>query len=272
MDLNLLNNTMPWDWPGEAAEFLMGIIKDKQAAEADRCAAVSLASEPVVAGDDVAAVLLQVVGAVDESETLRSRAAIALGPGLEEADLMGFDGYTEDDDQVSEKMVEKIQKTLQQLFHDAGTPEEVRRNILEGSVRASRDWHVGAVRSAYVSDDELWRLTAVFCMQFIRGFDEQILEALESDDDRVHYHAISAAGNWEVAGAWRHIEALVTAGDTDKETLLAAIEAVVSLRPGQAALVLGDLLDSDDQDIVDAVYEALNMAEGLSELEDFDDE
>jgi hypothetical protein len=270
LDLTLLKNTLPWEWPPEAGEVLVGIIKDKQAAEADRRMAVDLAGDPVVAGDDIAAVLLQVVGAADETEAIRGDAAIALGPGLEEADLMGFDGFGDEEDQISEKMIEKIQLSFEKLFHDAETPEVVRRNILEASVRAPRDWHAGAVRSAYIADDELWRLTAVFCMQFIRGFDRQILEALASDDDLVHYHAVNAAGNWEVAGAWRHIKELVTAGDTDKALLLAAIDAIVSLRPEEASLVLGDFLDSDDQDIVDAVYEALSMADGLSELEDFD--
>ena len=32
---------------------------------------------------------------------------------------------------------------------------------------------VGAVRAAYAGDDE-WKLTAVFCMQFIRGFDQHV--------------------------------------------------------------------------------------------------
>ena len=267
MDLHLLKDTVPWEWPDESGQMLMGIIRDRQAPETDRVLAVNLAGDPVVSGDDVAGVLLQVVGAADESETMRGGAAISLGTGLEEAELMGFDVFGDEEDQISEKMVEKIQQTFKNLFHDADAPEAVRRNILEASVRAPRDWHAGAVRGAYMADDERWRLTAVFCMQYIRGFDKQILEALESDDPLVHYHAVTAAGNWAVAGAWRHIEALITADNTDKELLLTAIEAAVNLHPGEAALIFGDLLDSDDQDIVDAAFEALSMAEGLADLE-----
>jgi hypothetical protein len=52
--------------------------------------------------------------------------------------------------------------------------------VLEASVRAPQDWHLDAIREAYSSTDEAWSLTAVFCMRFVRGFNEQILEALES--------------------------------------------------------------------------------------------
>ena len=61
----------------------------------------------------------------------------------------------------------------------------------------------------------------------------------------------------------------VTSGETDKPLLLAAIEAVASIRPREAAAILRDLSDSDDDDdVVDAVLEATAMCEGLSEEDD----
>jgi hypothetical protein len=45
-------------------------------------------------------------------------------------------------------------------------------------VRAPQDWHENAVGSAYASGDDTWKLTAVFCMRFVRGFDGQIVEEL----------------------------------------------------------------------------------------------
>ena len=50
--------------------------------------------------------------------------------------------------------------------------------------------------------------------------------------------------------------------------LLAAIEAVAGIRPHEAAGILHDLTDSDDEDIVNAVFEAAAMAEGLSGEDD----
>ncbi|MBI2467284.1 MAG: hypothetical protein HYV62_05640, partial [Candidatus Rokubacteria bacterium] len=128
---------------------------------------------------------------------------------------------------------------------------------------------------AYGSDDALWSLTAVFCMRFVRGFDAQILEAINSRNPDLRYEAVLAAGNWELDAAWPHVAVLVTSAKTEKSLLLAAIDAVASIRPHEAPELLADLADSDDEDIADAVHEALAMAEGRSgedENDDLDDD
>jgi hypothetical protein len=100
---------------------------------------------------------------------------------------------------------------------------------------------------------------------------------LNSTNPDIHYEAVLAAGNWEVGAAWPHVAALVTSGETEKPLLLAAIDAVASIRPQEASEILDDLADSDDEDIVAAVREAMAMAEGASgddqdaELNDEDD-
>ena len=83
------------------------------------------------------------------------------------------------------------------------------------------------------------------------------------------------AGNWGVDAAWPPIAVLVTSRKTPKHLLLAAIEAAAGIRPHEALELLYDLADSDDEDIADAVREAMAMAEGQSgdddELDDDDD-
>lgn len=70
-----------------------------------------------------------------------------------------------------------------------------------------------------------------------------------------------------------HVAALVTSRETDKPLLLAAIDAVASIRPHEAAELLDDLDDSDDEDIVAAVEDAMAMAEGAYGADDdFDDD
>jgi hypothetical protein len=184
--------------------------------------------------------------------------------------MMGFEDP--DDIIISEKTFTKIQEMLQKLFVDTDIPTDVRRRILEASVRAPQEWHGENVRAAFSSDEETWRLTAVFCMQFIRGFDDQILEALNDRNADIHYHAVCAAGNWAVDVAWPQIRALVDGDVSDKPLLLAAIDAVVNIRPQEAAEVLGDFINDDDQEVVDAVYEALAMAEALNEIDDEDED
>jgi HEAT repeat protein len=107
-------------------------------------------------------------------------------------------------------------------------------------------------------------------MRFVRCFDEQILEALNAENQDIHYEAVCAAGNWQVDTAWPHIAALITAEDTEKNLLLAAIEAVTGIRPREAEEILIDLIESEDEDIAEAASEA--MAGAFFDDQDEDDE
>jgi uncharacterized protein (UPF0147 family) len=222
-----------------------------------------------VVNDELVEALLAILRKNQESKQVRARAAISLGPILEYADTEGFDDAG--DVPISKRTFQGIQESLHQLYSDAHTPKEVRRRILEASVRAPREWHENAVRSAYSSGDDLWKLTAVFCMRFVRGFDELIIEELDNKNPDIHLEAVLAAGSWGVEGAWPHIAALIHSRRTPKPLLLAAIGAVPSILPQEASEVLSRLIESDDEDIVEAVHEALAMAEEPSE-EDEDDE
>jgi hypothetical protein len=269
MDLKTLQDTPPWEWPEDAGKMILKILRDDKADAADRVLAAELAGDFTVISDDLSDALLAVLCSGDEPEKLRGRAAISLGPALEYADTEGFE--EPDDLPISEETFGRIQESLRKLYWDAGAPKEVRRRVLEASVRAPQDWHEGAIRAAYSSHDQDWNLTAVFCMRFVRGFDGQILESLDSVDPDIQYEAVCAAGNWGVAMAWPHIAALVASEETEKSLLLAAIDAVAGIRPEEASQILADLTESADEDIADAAHEAIAFAGGLSE-DEFDDE
>ena len=272
MNLTILKDTPPWEWPEGTAATLLDILRGGRRSASDLLLAAELAGDFTVINAELVDALLSIRRSGDKPEAVRGRAAISLGPVLENADTMGFEDA--DDLPITERSFHRIQESLHKLYMDADVPKEVRRRILEASVRAPQDWHPHAIRAAYASDDEVWRLTAVFCMQFVRGFDEQILEALDSRNPDIQYEAVVAAGNWEVDAAWPHVAALVTSMETEKPLFLAAIAAAASIRPQEAFVLLDDLADSDDEDIADAVHEALAMAEGHSvddELDDDDD-
>jgi hypothetical protein len=265
-----LKDTPAWAWPEEAGRLLLGILRDNRAKESDRLVAAELAGEFTVLDDEIADALLDIVRGSKETEELRGTAAISLGPALEQADTI--DVGDSDEALISEQTFRRIQRELRELFHDTSVPKDVRRKVLEASVRSPEEWHEEAIRLAYASSDEAWRLTAVFCMRFVGGFDDRILEALKSGQPEIHYQAVCAAGNWEVDAAWAHVAALVTADRTDKPLRLAAIEAAASIRPQEAVKILGPLTESDDVDIVDAALEALAMAEAIEEQEEDDDD
>jgi len=269
MNLEILKEIPPWEWPEDSDELLLGILSNALADDAERLLAVELAGELTVIDDQLVERLLAILRNSAESDKLRGRAAISLGAVLEYMDLE--DPEDLDDAPISGKSFRRIREQLATLYRDPKVPEAVRRRILESSVRAPQRWHRGAIHAAYASDNERWKLTGVFGMRFVPGFDDQILEALGSKNRSICVEALWAAGNWGIDAAWPYVTKLVRSPTTDKPRRLAAIDAVAGIRPHEAANVLGDLLDSDDEDIVEAVYEALAMAEERSEDDAEDD-
>jgi hypothetical protein len=266
MNLTTLRDTPPWDWPADAASHLLDALRDDHTKEADRLLAAELASDFVVVNDDLVAALLSILHDSLASEALRGQAAISLGPALESADTDGFDGPS--DAPIGERTFRRMQESLHALYGDGTVPDGVRRRVLEAAVRAPQDWHAGAIHAAYTSDDQDWKLTAVFSMTWVAGFEEQILEALKSPNNELRLHAVRAAGNWEIDAAWSDVKALVTSSHTDNALLLCAIEALASIRPDEAPLILADLTDSPDEDIAEAAHEAIAMAEARSAPEE----
>jgi hypothetical protein len=265
MKLVTLAAIPPWEWPEGTDSKLVEVLQDDQATEADRLLAAELAGEISVTGDAVVEALLSTVGNPKRSDKERAKAAISLGPVLDEADIEGFAG--DGDPPISERTFDRALASLRALYLDKVLGTELRRRILEASVRAPRDWHVEAIRDAYASSENDWKLTAVFCMRFVAGFEKAIVEALDSDDPEIRREAVLAAGNWEVKAAWERIAGLLTSPGTEKPLLLAAIEAAVALRPREASELLDGLRTSDDEEIVEAIEEALAMG-GASSGED----
>ncbi len=272
MDLRTLKEKPPWDWPEGTDKRLLEILTDDRADGSDRLLAAEFAGDFTMVNDELVSALLSILQNNVEPEKLRALAVISLGPAIEHADTNGFEDP--DDILITEQTFLKIQRLLPKLYTNTYIPKELRRRILEASVRAPQDWHWDAIRSAYSCDDKAWNLTAVFAMRWIRGFDDQILEALESNDENVHYQAVCAAGGWEIDAAWSHVSGLLNPEGTEKELLLAAIDAAAAIRPQEAGMILVDLTHSEDEDIVEAAHEAMAMAEGLleEELDEYEDE
>jgi hypothetical protein len=266
MDIKILLDTPPWDWQKDAGRMFRKILIDQRADESDRLVAAELAGDYTVINDDLAETLLTVVRSAGEPDQLRAKAAISLGPALEQAERDGFEDP--DDVPITERTFRNIQDSIEKIYLDNSTPKEVRRRILEASVRAPESWHQDAIRYAYSSGDKEWMMTAVFSMRWVRGFDDQILVALKSADPEIQYEAVKAAGNWELDTAWSHMVELVNDARTPKPLLLAAIGAVGSIRPGEARNILVDLADSEDEEIAEAADEAMMEAEVASDEED----
>ena len=82
---------------------------------------------------------------------------------------------------------------------------------------------------------------------------------------RILREAVISAGEREIDAAWPRVTALLDPSKTEKSLLLAAIDAVASIRPHLAPRVLNDLGGSEDDEIATAVYDALAMQEAIRE-------
>ena len=257
MSFHHLRDMPSWEWPENAPDLLLTGLLDPRTSDVDLQLATSLASELLVMDDRLADALLHLVQSPGRSDDARGAAAIALGPVLEDADTAGFD----DPEAVAISLAKfrEIQAELNALYSDPGVPPAVRRRVLEASVRAPESWHRKAVRDAYASADRSERITAVFCMGYLQGFEEQILEALESGDPDVVLEAVRAAGAWDIRAAWPRVSELLTKPGVDKHLLLAAIESTATIRPEEVHL-LDRLRSHPDPEIAEAVEDAQSAA------------
>lgn len=278
-DFELLRTLPPWEYPPDAGLVICKVMTDKSSPLPDRVEAAQMAGEFTVINDDVAENLLQIVGDRTEDADLRSAAAIAFGPALEEASTNDPD---EDEDMfgdpqaVTWPFIHKILAKLKELHHDPAEPELVRRRALEAAVRFPEDWHVLAIAAAAEQPGNQWRQTAAFCMRYCRGFEKEILDYMKDSDAMVRMHAVQASGEWNIKEAWPEIEKILRregpqTGD-EKSILLAAIEASASVNPEEAGEVLDDWLHCEDEQIADAASEALEAAESGIWVDSDDDD
>ncbi len=139
MDLKTVKDTPPWEWPEGAGKMFLGVLRDDQADESNHLLAAELAGDFTVINDVLVDALLSFLRSGAESEELHCKAVISLGPALEHADTDGFDDP--DDVPITEQTFHLIQESLRKLYMDAYVPKNVRRRILEASVRAPQVTH-----------------------------------------------------------------------------------------------------------------------------------
>lgn len=273
-DLRTLESIRPDDWSTEsserAREILLDVLVDEHAMESDLYSAGTVLSHFPRVDDRWAENLLSVVRDRDMSCEARVRATIPLGPVLAAANAEGFDddGYAP----VAGAVYYSMQSALYDVYADTSTPDIVRRRALEAFAHAPELRLEHAVRAAYASNDDDWRVTALRCMFHHDGFEKEILESLHSESLDIRSEAIRAAGPCGLQEAWPYIRAVMNEpARAYKPLLLAAIESSGHIRPEEARPLLDDLVSSDDVDIARAAEQSLGFVLWALVKYDFDD-
>ena len=231
--------------------------------------------------DEIAQAFLD-VAASDADERVRADVIIGLGPGLEEAS----DDYLDDDSAflldpelgppISREMYETIVREIRGIYEDEAQPKLVRRRAFEVLVRDPQPWLTPEIRRRFASEDPEWKVTAVFGMGYIAGFDREIVEVVQTGKGKLLFEAVRAAGGMEVTAAGKFIRELVTSQTTERDLRLVAIDALPNV-DRDSFEILDRLARSDDEDIAaaaEAALEELLLAESIDDEddEDFDDE
>lgn len=231
--------------------------------------------------DEIARALLDVASS-DAAEDVREDVIVGLGPVLEEA---GDDYFDDDFDldpelgpAVSREMYETIGSELRAIYENESQPKLLRRRAFEVLTRDPQPWLPDAIREHFASEDPEWKMTAIFGMGHVAGFEKEIAGLVGSLTGPLLTEAVVAAGRMEVTAAAKRIRELATSNATERILRLAAIEALPFVDDDVDEL-LHDLADSEDDQIAmvaDAALEELMLAGTIDDDEfgddDFDDE
>ncbi len=254
MSLEALKNSEPWDWPASADQVILKALQDTASSPEDRALAAEFGGDPTVVNVELIEAMLQIIQSHDETENLRLTCIMALGPVLELLDMGDLDDQNE-----LRRQALLLPEILHTLHTDKNEPTILRRRALETSVRYDQDWHAGAIAVALEDSDTAWHRTAVFAMRFVSGFEKQIMEALGSDDPDTEFQAVCAADVWQLEPAWSHVLDLVRNHETEKYLRMAALEAMASINPDEAAGIIAELGEFADEETNDLAEEILGM-------------
>ena len=259
----------PWDVSQEerrrTATKLLEVLRNGQADDSARIAAAKELGGLQCMDDEIADTLLDIARANDQPEQLRKELIELLVPEFIYIAATTCD--KPEDHPFSGAMLTRIQSTLREIHFDKAAPVALRRNALRTAVYLPQEWQRQAIQEAYSRSEGTWKELAMFCMRFHPGFEEAIIEALDSPNREVRYQAIYAAGDTSVKAAWSHIVALIASKETSRRDRVAAIDAVSSIFPEKAREVLGELLNSKDADISEAAWDEVFLADALLEAE-----
>jgi HEAT repeat protein len=223
--------------------------------------------------DEIAQALLDIAES-DAAEDVRDDAIIALGPVIEECgmdyhDEADFDFDPELGPPVSRETFASIVRRIRGLYDDEAQPKVIRRRAFEVLVRDPLPWLSQEIRDRFASADSDWRLTAVFAMGYVTGFETTIAETVSTAKGLLLLEAVRAAANMEVSAAASRIHELATSRAADLILRLAAIEALPHVDPG-CIDVLEDLTRSEDREIAEAAEYAVEELIMFANIEDDD--
>lgn len=267
--LRALEEVDAYEWPAESAGVILEALLGTD--EEERHTALGLAGDLVVMNDPIATALLAILADRQAAPDDRGRAAIALGPALEECQLADWDDVS-DVPVISRSLFVTARAALRDAWADTENPTIVRRQALEAAVRAPDEWQRVALTEAFRTGDRDWRLCGLFCAGYVSGFEMQVFAALEDEDEGIVMQAVLAAGDAQLSLAGPNLLALADAEATPRALREAAIDALGHVDVPGRQRVLSQLVSGNDPGLSDLASFALSEMHGFEDVETWENE
>ncbi|MBZ0298256.1 MAG: HEAT repeat domain-containing protein [Anaerolineae bacterium] len=199
----------------------------------------------------------------DESIQVRATAIEALGRFI----LLGELGDLPEIETI------RAQDAAVNLLTNLDEDVDVRRRALEAIANCGHEIVNEAIDEAYTSDDPRMQASALYAMGRTcdNRWDEIVLREIDHIDPAIRYEAARASGELEIEEAVPHLARLVQGHD--REIKEVAIWSLGEIGGSYALKILGALADEaeqDDDDLLEAIEEALGNASLAGRDFDFD--
>jgi hypothetical protein len=263
-ELDALLSSPSYTWPASAA----GVVERAlDSADPDTLMrSLGIAGDLSVMNQRIATRLLAII-ASSRSVAERVAAVLAFSPALEQAFEVGldhsFDGSF-DEPALTPALFDQIRATLGTLYHDLAQPDELRRACLESSIHAGDSWHWEAVSQAFGRSEPEWQATAIHCMGRLHGFEEELVGALASPDQRLQCEAVRSVARRQLEAAGPIVLELASRTSVGAPVRHAAIEALGWLCPPGSGELLRRLAGSDDPTLAELANQALRERRAFS--------
>lgn len=195
-----------------------------------------------------------------------------LAPRMEAANLLGEFVLLGELEELDPHIQQTVEDALISVVRSEDNPA-LRRKALESLGYSSREEMTNIIESAYHRSDPAWIASALKAMgrSHDNVWNDSVVSKLLDNDPRVRFAAAEAAGELSIEEAAPIMLQMLEDEEEDDDVVSAAIWALSQIGGEDARIYILNLLENtDDEDMIEFLEDALENLDFNEELNDFD--
>lgn len=195
-----------------------------------------------------------------------------LAPRMEAANLLGEFVLLGELEELDPHIQQTVEDALISVVRSEDNPT-LRRKALESLGYSSREEMTNIIESAYQRSDPAWIASALKAMgrSHDNVWNDSVVSKLLDNDPRVRFAAAEAAGELSIEEAAPIMLQMLEDEEEDDDVVSAAIWALSQIGGEDARIYILNLLENtDDEDMIEFLEDALENLDFNEELNDFD--